>query len=35
MYAGHRILRGPRLTGDNYQKSVIADPDGNIIKITV
>lgn len=29
------ILDGPRRTGDGYYESVISDPDGNRIEITV
>ena len=32
---GVRILSRPRRTGDGYYESVIADPEGNIIEITV
>jgi lactoylglutathione lyase len=31
---GHRILDGPRTTGDGYYESVVLDPDGNRIEIT-
>ncbi len=31
---GVRILSEPRLTGDGYFESVVADPDGNAIEIT-
>ncbi len=30
-----RILSGPRTTGDGYYESVVLDPDGNRIEITV
>lgn len=33
--AGHPCLSGPRTTGDGYYESVVADPDGNLIEITV
>ena len=32
---GHRILDGPRITGDGYSESVVLDPDGNRVEITV
>lgn len=32
--AGHPILGEPRLTGDGYYESVVADPDGNSVEIT-
>ena len=33
--AGFRVLGEPRTTGDGYYESVIADPEGNRIEITV
>jgi lactoylglutathione lyase len=33
--AGSPLLDGPRMTGDGYYESVILDPDGNRIEITV
>jgi lactoylglutathione lyase len=33
--AGHIKLDGPRWTGDGYYESVILDPEGNRIEITV
>jgi lactoylglutathione lyase len=33
--AGHQIVDGPRWTGDGYYESVVLDPDGNRIEITV
>jgi len=33
--SGFKILSEPRTTGDGYYESVIADPDGNRIEITV
>ncbi|MCB9340443.1 MAG: VOC family protein [Lewinellaceae bacterium] len=33
--AGHPILGEPRWTGDGYYESVILDPEGNRIEITV
>ena len=32
---GYPILDGPRHTGDGYYETVISDPDGNRIEITV
>ena len=32
---GIAILDGPRRTGDGYYESVIVDPDGNRVEITV
>lgn len=32
---GFQILSEPRVTGDGYYESCIADIDGNIIEITV
>lgn len=32
---GYRIAGEPRVTGDGYYESVTADPDGNLIEITV
>jgi lactoylglutathione lyase len=32
---GYRVVNGPRHTGDGYYESVILDPDGNRIEITV
>jgi len=31
---GHRIVDGPRRTGDGYYESVVLDPDGNRVEIT-
>ena len=31
---GHRVLDGPRRTGDGYYESVVLDPDGNRVEIT-
>ena len=33
--AGHYILDGPRRTGDGYYESIVLDPDGNKVEITV
>jgi lactoylglutathione lyase len=32
---GHPVLGEPRTTGDGYYESVVADPDGNLLEITV
>ncbi len=32
---GYRILDGPRVTGDGYYESVVLDPEGNRIEITL
>lgn len=32
---GFPVLDGPRRTGDGYYESVVADPDGNHLEITV
>lgn len=32
---GYSLLDGPRRTGDGYYESVVLDPDGNRIEITV
>jgi len=33
--AGHTVEEGPRRTGDGYYESVILDPDGNKVEITI
>lgn len=33
--AGVPVLGNPRLTGDGYYESVIADPEGNMVEITI
>lgn len=33
--AGFPLVEGPRITGDGYYESVIRDPDGNLIEITI
>lgn len=32
---GYQIVGEPRLTGDGYYESVVLDPDGNRIEITI
>jgi lactoylglutathione lyase len=32
---GYQILDGPRRTGDGYYESVVLDPDGNRVEITI
>jgi lactoylglutathione lyase len=32
---GYQVIDGPRRTGDGYYESLILDPDGNSIEITV
>jgi lactoylglutathione lyase len=32
---GYPVLDGPRRTGDGYYESVVLDPDGNRIEVTV
>ncbi|MEO9966851.1 MAG: SemiSWEET transporter [Reichenbachiella sp.] len=32
---GYQVLGEPRTTGDGYYESVIADPEGNLIEITI
>ena len=32
---GYEIIGEPRTTGDGYYESVIADPEGNLIEITI
>jgi len=33
--AGHTVKGEPRWTGDGYYESVVLDPDGNTIEITI
>ena len=33
--AGVEVLDGPRRTGDGYYESVVLDPDGNRVELTV
>lgn len=32
---GYKILDGPRTTGDGFYESTVADPEGNLVEITV
>lgn len=32
---GHKVLSEPRTTGDGYFESVVCDPDGNSVEITI
>ena len=32
---GYQVIDGPRRTGDGYYESVVLDPDGNRVEITV
>lgn len=32
---GYVLVNGPRVTGDGYYESVMEDPEGNLIEITV
>jgi lactoylglutathione lyase len=32
---GYRVVGEPRRTGDGYYESVVLDPDGNRVEITV
>lgn len=32
---GFAVLDGPRTTGDGYYESVVADPDGNRLELTI
>ena len=32
---GYKIVSEPRTTGDGYYESVISDPEGNLIEITI
>ncbi|MBN7811254.1 VOC family protein [Algoriphagus sp. H41] len=33
--SGYRIVGEPRTTGDGYYESVISDPEGNLVEITI
>ncbi|MGV3464986.1 MAG: VOC family protein [Heyndrickxia sp.] len=32
---GYSLISGPRVTGDGYYESVIEDPEGNLIELTI
>lgn len=32
---GYQLLNGPRVTGDGYYESVIEDPEGNLVELTI
>jgi lactoylglutathione lyase len=32
---GYVLVNGPRVTGDGYYESVIEDPEGNLIELTI
>ena len=32
---GYRLVNGPRITGDGYYESVIEDPEGNLLELTI
>ena len=32
---GYEVISGPRTTGDGYYESVVADPEGNRVEITI
>ena len=32
---GYSLVNGPRLTGDGYYESVIEDPEGNLLELTI
>ena len=32
---GYHLVSGPRLTGDGYYESVVEDPEGNLLELTV
>lgn len=31
--AGHRVVSGPRRTGDGYYESCVLDPEGNVLEL--
>ncbi|MCX7710435.1 MAG: VOC family protein [Clostridia bacterium] len=32
---GYKVVRGPRNTGDGYYESLVLDPEGNRVEITI
>jgi lactoylglutathione lyase len=32
---GYEVVDGPRVTGDGYYESVVLDPDGNRVEVTI
>jgi lactoylglutathione lyase len=32
---GHKVVSGPRTTGDGYYESAILDPEGNQVEVTI
>ena len=32
---GFEILNGPRWTGDGYYESIVKDPEGNLLELTI
>lgn len=32
---GYLLVNGPRVTGDGYYESVIEDPEGNLLELTI
>lgn len=32
---GYKVMDGPRTTGDGFYESAVADPEGNLVEITV
>ncbi len=34
-FEGYQLIDGPRTTGDGYYESVVMDPDGNYLELTI
>ncbi|WP_078577751.1 VOC family protein [Salipaludibacillus agaradhaerens] len=32
---GYSVVNGPRVTGDGYYESVVEDPEGNLVELTL